>query len=356
MPIRAVSRSRAASGGPGRFRGLPFAAICVLVGAVAALHGAEVIDRILVRVDSHVVTQGALDHRVLQKVRESGKALSEAQLLETRKAVMEELVNESLLEDRARELELVATETEVEDYVKRHKEQNLVKTDEEFVLALAGNGLTMDELREQLRHSLTIQRVVGREVYSKIDLGDDVLRQAYEREKETWRAPEQARISEILIPRGEGGAGEAKVREVLQKADAGATFEGLVPLYSSGGTRDRAGDLGFVSRGELNPAIEKVVFSLPVGAVSHPIGTSFGWHIVKVLDRRPAALRPFAEVKAEVLKKEQDRRFPQKLAEYLDRLKREATIEVSAEAAPFYAPPARGLPAPSAASQPKPAE
>ncbi len=312
------------------------------------------IDRILVRVNSRVVTQTAFDERVLQAVRELGEPLSEEQTAEVKRTVMEELVNQTLLEDRARELDLAATDVEVEVHVRKLREQNHVKTDEEFALALAGNGLTVDGLREQLRHSLTIQRVVGREVYSKIDLGDDVLRLVYEREKETWRVPEQVRISEILIPRGEGGAGEARAREVLQKLEVGATFEELVPLHSSDGTRDRAGALGFVSKGELNPGIEKVVFSLPVGAVSSPIGTSFGWHIVKVLDRRPAADRSFPEVRAEILRKEQDARFPKRLGEYLGRLKQDATIEVSAEAAAYYTAPEKTAPPPAEMKAPAP--
>jgi peptidyl-prolyl cis-trans isomerase C len=192
---------------------------------------------------------------------------------------------------------------------------------------------------------MAVQRVVGREVHSKIDLGEDALRLAYERGKESWRIPEQVRISEILIPRGDGG-GEAKALEAAQKLKAGTKFEDLVSRYSSGGTRDRAGDLGYVSKGELNPEIDKVVFSLPVGAVSDPIGTKFGWHIVKVVDKMLVSYKPFADVKAEILKKEQDTQFPKKLAEYLDKLKREAVIKVSDEAAAYYTAPVTVTPVP----------
>jgi peptidyl-prolyl cis-trans isomerase SurA len=322
---------------------LPAAAALALAPALLA---GDVIDRILVRVNSRVITQSAFDQRVVQTFREAGKAPTEKQLLETRKSVMEELVNESLLEDRARDLDLLTTDAEVEDYIKKLKEQNQVTTDEEFVKALAATGLTPDKLREQLRHSLSVQRVVGREVHSKIDLGEDALRLAYEREKETWRIPEQTRISEILIPRGDGNAGEAKAREAAGKLKSGAKFEDVVAAYSTGATRDRGGDLGFVSKGELNPEIDKVVFTLPVGSVSDPIGTKFGWHIVKVVDKTPVRYKPFSEVKAEILKKEQDTQFPKKLAEYLDKLKRDAVIKVSDEATAYYTAPVRMAPSP----------
>ncbi len=328
-----------------RTRNAPFLLTLVLVVAPALFAG-QVIDRILVRVNARVITQSTFDQRVLQSLRENAKPLSDKAALETKKTVMEELVNESLLEDRARELDLATTDAEVEEYVKKLKEQNQVTTDEEFTKALATSGLTVEKLREQLRHSMAVQRVVGREVHSKIDLGEDALRLAYEREKETWRIPEQVRIAEILIPRADG-SGEAKALEVTQKLKAGTKFEDLVPRYSSGGTRDRAGDLGFVSKGELTPEIDKVVFSLPVGAISDPIATKFGWHIVKVIDKMAVSYKPFADVKAEILKKEQDTQFPKKLAEYLDKLKREAVIKVSDEAAAYYTAPVTVTPPPA---------
>ena len=338
-----MSRPR---GGTGRLRRvnrtpLRLILLAAALAAAPALLAGNVIDRILVRVNSRVITLSAFDQRVVQTFREAGKAPTDKQLLETRKSVMEELVNESLLEDRARDLDLLTTDAEVEDYIKKLKEQNQVTTDEEFVKALAATGLTPDKLREQLRHSLSVQRVVGREVHSKIDLGEDSLRLAYEREKETWRIPEQVRISEILIPRGDRNEGELKALEAAQKLKAGAKFDDVVSKYSSGATRDRGGDLGFVSKGELNAEIDKVVFSLPVGTVADPIGTKFGWHIVKVVDKTPVRYKPFSEVKAEILKKEQDTQFPKKLAEYLDKLEREAVIKVSDEAAPYYTAPVR---------------
>ena len=109
--------------------------------------------------------------------------------------------------------------------------------------------------------------------------------------------------------------------------------------YSDGATKSRGGDLGLVAKGELTAEIDKAVFSLPVGSVSDPIGTKFGWHLVKVIDKIPVSYKPFADVKAELLKREQDTQFQKKLAEYLDKLKRDAVIRVSTEAKTYYTPP-----------------
>ena len=123
--------------------------------------------------------------------------------------------------------------------------------------------------------------------------------------------------------------------------------------FSDGATKSRGGDLGIVARGELAADIDKAVFSLPVGSMSEPIQTKFGWHLVKVVEKVPVSLKPFADVKAELLKREQDTQFQKKLAEYLDKLKRDAVINVSGEATAYYQPPVPAPPPPdTVASRP----
>ncbi len=307
--------------------------------AAAPLSAGEVVNRILVHVNSRIITQSQFDARIDQAIHESGAPPNAAKGEEMKKGVMEELVNEALLEDRAKELDLVTSDAEIEDQIKRLKEQNNVTTDEDFAKGLAQSGLTIERLRDQLRRTVTLQRVVGREVNSKVDLSDDALRIIYEREKETWRVPEKAHLAEILIANGDDPArASRRAKEASDLIKGGAKFEAVVKDYSDGATKARGGDLGTVAKGELTAEIDRAVFSLPVGTVSDPIGTKFGWHIVKVIEKVPVSYKPFSEVKAQLLKREQDTQFQKKLAEYLEKLKREAVIRVSAEGHAYYTP------------------
>ncbi len=319
----------------------PFAAVfaAVLLGLASSappLCGAEVVERILIQCNSRIVTQGQFDARVAAALKESGP-LDMARQLELKKSLMEELLHEALLEDRARDLDVVATEAEVEDQIKRLKEQNNVSSDDQFSQALAASGLTIDKLRDQLRRSITVQRVVGREVHSKVDLSEDALRAIYEREKEQYRIPEKVRVAEILVSPGAGA--EDRIREANGKLKGGMRWDAAVPLYSDGTTKGRGGDLGWVSKGDLAADLDKVAFSLPVGAVSDPILTRSGWHVLKVVDKSAVSYKSFADVKADILKREQETQFQKKLNEYFDRLQREAVIRVAPEAEPFYTPP-----------------
>jgi len=327
------------------FRHVALRALVVLSATFLAspARSTETIERVLIHVNSRIITQGAFDARFDQIVREEGPPTSQAKADEMKKKLLEELVNEALLEDRARDLDLITTDKEVEDQIRRLKEQNKVTTDEEFEKALATSGLTIDGLRDQFRRTLTLQRVVGREVNSKVDLSDDALRLVYEREKETWRIPEKAHLYEILISNSADAAGagtaEKKAREAADALKSGTKFEIVVKEYSDGSTKSRGGDLGWVAKGELVPEIDRVVFALPVGAVSDPISTKFGWHLVKVVEKTPVTYKPFSEVKADILKKEEEQQFQKRLAEYLDKIKRDAVIRVTPEAAPYYTPP-----------------
>ena len=327
--LRAVTSNR-----PVRRLVLP---VVVLLAAATA-PAAEVVERIVAHVNSRVVTQSLFEARLEQKVREEGPPANATRAEEMRKALFNELINEALLEDRARDLDLITNDKEIEDQIKRLKEQNKVTTDEEFEKALEASGLTVDRLRDQLRNASTLQRVVGREVQSKVDLSDDALRVIYEREKETYRIPEKAHLAEILILRGSVGP-EERVRAAVEALRGGAKFEAVVKQYSDGATKDRGGDLGWVTRGELLPEIDRTVFSLPANAVSDPIVTKIGWHLVRILEKAPVSYRPFSEVKGDILKREQESQFQKKLAEYLEKLKRDAVIRVAPEMSAYYTPP-----------------
>ena len=99
--------------------------------ASAPLRAGEVVNRILVHVNSRIITQSQFDARIDQSVHESGPPPTAAKGEEMKKSVMEELVNEALLEDRAKELDLVTSDAEIEDQIKRLKDQNNVTTDED---------------------------------------------------------------------------------------------------------------------------------------------------------------------------------------------------------------------------------
>jgi peptidyl-prolyl cis-trans isomerase D len=144
-------------------------------------------------------------------------------------------------------------------------------------------------------------------VRAQIQVPEAELRARYEAAKETYRQPEQVKAQHILVSVAAGAtpeqdaAARAKAEEALQKARGGADFAELVRQYSDEpGAAERAGDLGFFGRGQMVPEFENAVFSMQPGAVSDLVKTQFGYHVIKVNEKKPESVRTFEEVRPEI--------------------------------------------------------
>jgi parvulin-like peptidyl-prolyl isomerase len=165
-------------------------------------------------------------------------------------------------------------------------------------------------------------------------MNDDVLRLEYERRKEElYRVPEHAHVYEIVLRFSTDDAearraAAAKVEEARAKVTAGEAFSDVARQYSQGNARERGGDLGNVSKGELLPALDGAVFSDPPQEYPAPVLLPTSVHLFRVTDRTPAGFRPFAEVRSDLQKRMSENIYDKHYAEYVERLRREAFIKV----------------------------
>ncbi len=135
-----------------------------------------------------------------------------------------------------------------------------------------------------------------------ITIGDQEAQKYYELNKAKYQLPEQRHASHILLRKDEGGDQKTKLENILSKAKAGEDFAMLASQFSQDpGSASRGGDLGFFSRGRMVPVFEETVFSLQPGEISAVVESQFGFHIIKLLEIKPAALTPFIEVKENII-------------------------------------------------------
>ena len=148
----------------------------------------------------------------------------------------------------------------------------------------------------------------------QVQVTDDALRARYASERANYTIPEQRHARHILFKVTEQDdqqtvAKKKKLAEdVLARIRKGEDFAELARQYSEGPTKDNGGDLGFFSQGRMVKPFDDVVFSMQPGGVSNPVRTSFGFHIIKLEEVRPATTRSFDEVKdglAKAMKKEE---------------------------------------------------
>ncbi len=297
------------------------------LGISATLSAGELIESVVARVNDQPITHSEFESRC-------GMELRGTPDLAGRKKVLDEMIQEKLLEERAKSLDVQATDAEVEEAVERVKRQYNLATDAEFDAALAQTHMTRDDLKKQLRQTITMQKVVGREVTGKINMSDDVLRLEYERRKdELYRVPEQAHVSEIVLRfSSEDGeaqkAAAAKIEEARAKIAGGAPFADLAKQYSEGNARDRGGDLGTVSKGELLPALDAAVFADPPQEYPAPVLLPGSVHLFRVTDRKPAGYKPFAEVRGDLEKRMSEGIYDKHFNEYVEKLRREAFVRI----------------------------
>jgi peptidyl-prolyl cis-trans isomerase SurA len=304
--------------------------LCTLSVAVPAF-GAELVEKIVARVNDRLITHSEFEKRFAVFIT-SPQAGNNP--MEARRKLLNELIQEKLLEERAKELSVQATDEEVEAAVERVKRQYNLATDAEFEAALKSSNLTRDDLKHQMRNTITLQKVVGRDISSKLDLSEDALRLEYERRKDQlYKVPDQAQVAEIVIrfeandPAARARAAE-RIEEARKKVAAGTSFADVAKEYSEGNARERGGALGGVSKGELVTALDAAVFVDPPQEYPPPVLLSSSIHLFHVTDRKPAGYRPFAEVKEDLRARIADDVYDKKYAEYIDKLRREAFIKI----------------------------
>ncbi len=308
----------------------PLLAFAVLLGA-SPLAAAELVEQIVARVNDVLITQSEFDRRlaIAEKAAHATTASDEL-----RKVVLEDMIREKLLEERAREMSVTATDEEVEAAVARVKAQYNLTTDEAFDASLAQSGMSRDDLKRQMRQTITLQKVIGRDVASKLELTDDQLRLEYERQKEKlYAVPASARVAEILLnfsssdPAARQQAA-AKIEEIRAKIQSGTPFSDLARENSEGGTRDKGGDLGVVNKGELVEALDVVIFATPLEEYPPPAILPGSIHLFHVTDSHPAGFKPFSEVKEDLRKRISDDLYEKRFSEYLDKLRRDAFVKI----------------------------
>lgn len=317
--------------------------VVIFALGATAVSAAELIEGIVVRVGDRIVTRTQYERRLRDLDREiemTAPAAQAAQLKEAaRKTLVEEMISELLIKDRADRLSITVTEAEIKDAINRLKQQYNIETDAQFEDSLRQSGMTRADMEARLRETLITNKVFGRELRSRQELSDPELRERYNREKESYRLPERASLREIVVLKPEGDAKRAEARQRAEDLAAaarkpGTDFANLASTMSESGSRDKGGDLGEIARGDLVAEIDKAVFNSPAGAVVGPIETASAWHVIKVEQRLPSEVPAFESIKDRLRKDASEETFQRDYKAYIENLRKDAFIQINEEMIP----------------------
>jgi peptidyl-prolyl cis-trans isomerase SurA len=240
---------------------------------------------------------------------------SQEEALSLQLSILDELVNSEILLQRANKMNLVASDAEVED---KFTESKSPYTEEEFQKKLKDTGLSVDDLRSDIRRQLSIQKLLNREVVAKISITDQDISDFYNKNRAQFNVTEpQYHIAQIVItPRADPtvhnrkndkAANEAeagrKAAMLSQKLNTGADFAELAADYSEDASASTGGDLGFQPESSFNksdPVLKKAVLSLKPGGVTQPIRARDGGYIIlKLIAKESSGQRELSDVQVQ---------------------------------------------------------
>jgi peptidyl-prolyl cis-trans isomerase C len=260
-----------------------------------------------------------------------GKPAGESEMAEMRKAALEKLIENELLYQESKRQDIKVDEAEIERHVATMRER--FPTEAEFEAALEKMNVSVDQLTSQYARGRAVQQLIEGQVAGNITVSEEEEKSFYDSNPELFMQPEQVKASHILI-KVEPDADESKKAEareelekISQKLEAGEDFAELAKEFSQGPSGPGGGDLGYFAHGQMVKPFEEAAFALEPGAVSDIVETRFGYHLIKVVDKRGGDKAAYEDVKDRLAQYLKQQKLQEEVELYVKKLKEEAEVE-----------------------------
>ncbi len=301
--------------------------------------GAEVVDKIVAVVNDEIITLTEFNtafEPYLKNIEDNYKGKDkEAIINQAKESFLKRLVDNLLIEQEAKKagMGIVIKDEEVMDVIRdmmAKKKSNM----EDFKKNLAREGTSLESLKKDIRSQMMRIRLLRREIKSKVIVSDEEIGEYYNKNRQDYEGKEAVRLKQIFlaIPAKADKKTKAKIKEeagqLRKRVLAGESFELLAVKYSQGPGAAQGGDIGFIEKGTIIAAVESVAFNLPMEQVSEVIESGIGFHIIKVVDKKGAGLKPIAAVREEIKTKIEDEKLEKKYEEWITSIRKKSFIEI----------------------------
>jgi peptidyl-prolyl cis-trans isomerase SurA len=325
---------------------------CAALLFLASCQSSKGNDGVAAKVNGHKISRGEVDKYYANQTAGSPQQPNGEQSTSLRLSILRELIDNEILMQRAAKLGLLATDEDVE---RKLNEIKAPYTQEEFNKKLQDKQITLDDFKRDLRRSLTVDKVLNKEVTSKINVTDQDISSYYNSHKAEFNLIEpQYHLAQIFVTgqpnpqvhnlKGDKAQNESEARKKIQmianRLDSGEDFGTLAMNYSEDPeTSANGGDLGFAPESSLrntDPATREAVMKLKPGQYSgimtivNPATKQvFGFRIVKLIAKEPAGQRELADPRVQQAIREQLRERREQLlkAAYYEVLRNQAKVE-----------------------------
>ena len=275
-----------------------------------------------------------LDGEYTQLLKQQGtseKDIPQDKVEEIKKEVLDSLINQELLYQESQKKNIVVSQEEIDSSIAKAKAK--FDSEEAYQNALKDAGMLESELEARIRRVLAINALVEQQISPKVVVTDEESKAYYDTHPDSFKEPEKVRASHILV-KVDKNAGEAekvaakeKIQMIQKKLKAGGDFAQLAKEYSDCPSAPNGGDLVYFERGKMVPEFEKAAFALAPGAVSDVVQTDFGYHLIKVVDKKEADTVSYDSVKSDLQAFMKKKKLKQEVTSLLETLRKDAKIE-----------------------------
>ena len=308
------------------------AVMCTSVSATA-----EITERIVAVVNGEVITLSELNAAFEpfgKRIEEGYKGPDKEKIIaENRLVLLDKLIDNIIIDQEAKKSQMIIKDEEVTDTINDFLSRRKMKM-EDLINELAKENSSIEAHRKEVKAHLLRMRLLRREIRSKVAVTEEEIGAYYLKNREAYEGKEALRMKQILIlfPKGADVKTKDKLREEMNAIHKrllnGEPFDSLAAQFTQGHSGATAGDLGFVEKGSMLPAVEDVAFSLKNDEISKVIESSVGLHIIQAIDRRGAGIKPIESVREEIKAKIEEEKIDKKYEEWIKELRKKSLIEI----------------------------
>ncbi len=291
----------------------------------------EKLPDVLARVNSEAVTRADFD-LLVRNVELNNGPIPPDRRNEILRKILDDLVTYTMLKQEATARNIVVADAEIDQQLAVMKQE--ARTEAAFNKALADRKMTMERLRSDAKTQLAISKMMSAQVASATPATDTDAKTFYEKNPDKFKRGESVRASHILIrvsdkaPEEEKQKARARIDAVLKRAKAGEDFAVLAREHSQDGSAAQGGDLNYFVKGQMVQPFDQAAFALKNNEISDVVTTEFGYHIIKVVDHKPAGTVPFDEVSANIKQYLSEQKKQETAQSFINSIKQKAKIEV----------------------------
>ncbi|MHC1729405.1 MAG: peptidylprolyl isomerase [Syntrophobacteraceae bacterium] len=270
--------------------------------------------------------------RLDRQIAMTGRTLDEKEMSEMKQKILDNLVGRELLKQEAEKKAIKADAAEVSTQMDNLKKR--FGTEEEYQGTLKKMNITEDALRKQFTSEIMLRKLLDQEVASKIVLAPSEAKEFYDSNPEVFKTPEMIRASHILVKVEQKAGPEEKakglerIKGIQKRIQDGADFAEVAKEVSDCPSKENGGDLDFFQKGQMVGPFETAAFSLKPGQVSDIVETEFGYHLIKLTDKKEPGVMTFEEMQPRIEQHVKSEKMSQQVTLYVDQLKSKAKIEL----------------------------